>query len=719
LDSTSVVTPAVIHLQGSSLPVNANAQIKWGLVGQETNTSPIIQVSQCGALSYDMSIPDGTSAGAYDVFVRNVNTGAALSSTTFNVVSALTSPQARVLNPDHFVLDAPGTRQPFSIVISGSGFVSASFVRINYARQTILGDGSVHNAGELVGVVLSSAIQETQTQLTVPLTLERGDYTVSVVNPGELASAPLSLVVSLPDLQPNISNVQPPSAAPGQLTTLDASGSNFQYGMSASVTVPSGTISITQANVTFVSTSDARIVVNMPGPGPYTSKLTVTNPGGLGATSQFQVNAVAQGVTVAHFTMSGQGKSATDGAVLSLTAAVNTTVQVSFDGSSTIVAPGTTATSWAWKSGGTPVCGNSSTCALSFSSANNTVTLIVTDSKGASSTATGQVSVLFPQSGPTAHFNMSAQGKATTDGGTLSLSVPVNGNVDVSFTSTSTPGGAAITTYAWKSNGTAICGNSSTCTFNFGTASNTITLTTTDSNNQTSTATGAVALSFQSGPAAHFSMSAQGKSASDGGTLSLSVPVNGNVDVSFTSTSAQGGAAITAYAWKSNGTAICGNSSTCTFNFGTVSNTITLVVTDSSNQTSTATGTVVLSFQSGPAAHFSMSAQSKTANDGGTLSLSVPVNGNVTVNFSSTSTQGGAAITTYAWKSNGTAICGNSSTCTFNFGTASNTITLTVTDSNNQTSTATGTVVLSFQSGPAAHFSMSAQSKTANSPPPA
>jgi hypothetical protein len=91
-----------------------------------------------------------------------------------------------------------------------------------------------------------------------------------------------------------------------------------------------------------------------------------------------------------------------------------------------------------------------------------------------------------------------------------------------------------------------------------------------------------------------------------------------------------------------------------------------------------------------------MSAQSKSANDGGTLSLSVPVNGSVTVSFSSTSSQGSGAITTYVWKSNGTQICSNSSTCSFLFGTASNTITLTVTDSNNLTSTATGTVALSF-----------------------
>src|SRR5437016_13278822 len=107
------------------------------------------------------------------------------------------------------------------------------------------------------------------------------------------------------------------------------------------------------------------------------------------------------------------------------------------------------------------------------------------------------------------------------------------------------------------------------CSFTFGTASNAISLTVTDSNGLTSTATGQVNLSFQSGPTAHVSMSAQGQSANDSGTLNLSVAINGSVTVSFASTSSQGSATITNYVWKSNGTQICSNSLTCNFTFGT------------------------------------------------------------------------------------------------------------------------------------------------------
>lgn len=216
------------------------------------------------------------------------------------------------------------------------------------------------------------------------------------------------------------------------------------------------------------------------------------------------------------------------------------------------------------------------------------------------------------------------------------------------------------------------------------------------------------------GSAAHFAMSAQNKTANDGGTLSLSVPVNGNVTVGFdgSSTIVANGATITSWIWKSNGTQICSNSSSCSFNFGTASNTITLTVVDSNGKSSTATGTVALSFQQvqGLTAHFSMSAQGKSATDGGTLSLSVPVNGNVTVSFDGTPTTNasGVTIASWAWKSNGAPMCSNASSCSFNFGTASNTITLTVTDNDGQSSTATGTVMVTVDSSTPKGFTTSA-----------
>ena len=430
------------------------------------------------------------------------------------------------------------------------------------------------------------------------------------------------------------------------------------------------------------------------GPATHVITLKVTNSSGVSdtATATIVVASSTTGPT-SHFSMSAQGQTKTDGQTLTLSVPINGNVTVNF--ASTSSQGSSSITSYVWKSNGTQICTNSSTCNFNFGTASNAITLTVTDSNGLTSTASGQVNLTFP-TGPTAHFSMSAQGQTKTDGQTLTLSVPVNGNVTVNFASTSTQGSSSIISYVWKSNGTQICTNSSTCNFNFGTASNAITLTVTDSNGLTSTASGQVNLTFPTGPTAHFSMSAQGQTKTDGQTLTLSVPVNGNVTVNFASTSTQGSSSITSYVWKSNGTQICTNSSTCNFNFGTASNAITLTVTDSNGLTSTASGQVNLTFPTGPTAHFSMSAQGQTKTDGQTLTLSVPVNGNVTVNFASTSSQGSSSITNYVWKSNGTQICSNSSTCNFNFGTAGNTITLTVTNGNGLSSTATGQVNLTF-----------------------
>ncbi len=439
--------------------------------------------------------------------------------------------------------------------------------------------------------------------------------------------------------------------------------------------------------------------------------LTVTDSNSLTSTATGQVNVTHPSGPTAHFSMSGGGQSGNDGQTLTYSVPVNGNVSMTFTSTST---QGSAAiTTYAWKSNGTSICSNSSSCTASFGTPSNSITLTVTDSNSLTSTATGQVNVTHP-SGPTAHFSMSGGGQSGNDGQTLTYSVPVNGNVSMTFTSTSTQGSAAITTYAWKSNGTSICSNSSSCTASFGTPSNSITLTVTDSNSLTSTATGQVNITHPSGPTAHFSMSGGGQSGNDGQTLTYSVPVNGNVSMTFTSTSTQGSAAITTYAWASNGTAICSNSSSCTASFGTPSNSITLTVTDSNSLTSTATGQVNVTHPSGPTAHFSMSGGGQSGNDGQTLTYSVPVNGNVSMTFTSTSTQGSAAISTYAWKSNGTSICSNSSSCTASFGTPSNSITLTVTDSNSLTSTATGQVNITHPSGPTAHFSMSGGGQSGN-----
>lgn len=142
------------------------------------------------------------------------------------------------------------------------------------------------------------------------------------------------------------------------------------------------------------------------------------------------------------------------------------------------------------------------------------------------------------------------------------------------------------------SNGSAVCLNLPNCSLLLSAASNKTTSAVTDIVRQSSTATSEVSVTFQRGPTAHLSMTGQGQFRTDGQTLALTAPKDGGAMVDLISTSTHGGGGITTYVWKSNGTPICSNSPNCSLPFRTASNTITLTVTDSDGQSSTATGQV-------------------------------------------------------------------------------------------------------------------------------
>lgn len=439
------------------------------------------------------------------------------------------------------------------------------------------------------------------------------------------------------------------------------------------------------------------------GTASNTIMLRVTDGNGLVSTATAQLNLAFQQTAApptAHFTMSGGGRSGTDGSTLNYTVRVNGNVTIAFDGGSSVPG-GAPITAYQWASNGT-VIGTARTLTYTFGTPGNTITLRVTDANGMTSVASAQLNLNFQQAaGPIAHFTMSGGGKSGNDGATLSFTVPTNGNVTINFdASPSAAGGSSIVTYRWASNGT-IIGTTPILSYTFGTPSNTITLTVTDANGLSSTATAQINLSIQisTGPTAHFTMSGGGKSGGDGSTLSYLVPVNGNVAVMFDAApTVPGSGAITSYQWASNGTVI-GSGRMLNYTFGTPSNTISLKVTDANGLTSTATGQINLSFQQqtvGPTAHFAMIGGGKAGGDGSTLSYSVPVNGNVTIGFDAApSIAGSSAIVAYQWASNGTVI-GSSNALSFTFGTPSNTITLKVTDANGLTSTATGQINLSF-----------------------
>src|SRR5437773_6835153 len=117
---------------------------------------------------------------------------------------------------------------------------------------------------------------------------------------------------------------------------------------------------------------------------------------------------------------------------------------------------------------------------------------------------------------------MSSQGQTAGNGGTLNLSVPSGEDASVSFdASGSTAGSGTITAHEWTSNGTMIITQTSV-SYPSGTPSNSITLKVTNSGGQTATATAQINVSIAAAPTAVLSISAQGQSAGNGGTLNLS-----------------------------------------------------------------------------------------------------------------------------------------------------------------------------------------------------
>jgi hypothetical protein len=98
-------------------------------------------------------------------------------------------------------------------------------------------------------------------------------------------------------------------------------------------------------------------------------------------------------------------------------------------------------------------------------------------------------------------------------------------------------------------------------------------------------------------PTAAFAFTGGGKTGANNQTVNYTVARNGSVAIAFnTATSKAGSAPITGWVWQSNGSAISTQPS-FTYNFGTPSNNITLRVTDSKGQTSTATAVITVKAQ--------------------------------------------------------------------------------------------------------------------------
>ncbi len=164
------------------------------------------------------------------------------------------------------------------------------------------------------------------------------------------------------------------------------------------------------------------------------------------------------------------------------------------------------------------------------SSGTYTLDVSVRDSSSPQQTASkNYMLTVNPQqvAGPTAHFTMSAPGYSTvSDPGTLTVSVPGGGSINVTFTSTSTPGSASITSYSWYRNGTDFCAGTS-CAAPFGTPSNNITLTVTDANGKSASASALLIVNIGSSQPPSATTGSASAITSSSATLGATVNANG------------------------------------------------------------------------------------------------------------------------------------------------------------------------------------------------
>lgn len=341
------------------------------------------------------------------------------------------------------------------------------------------------------------------------------------------------------------------------------------------------------------------------------------------------------------FTISANAQSAIEGGVVSIAVPANGSVSVLLDaarsraGAAAII-------QYLWLSNGVAI-GTGQQLRYTFGTPSNRISLRVTDQAGRSAMADAQLNLSIqaptatgtpypaarptgPAVAPIAGFAMTALTQTAVDGGVMTIQLPANGTVSISLDASRTRvGSAPVIQYQWLNNGNVVAAGAVARFLAVG-PSNRITLRVTDANAQVSTAIAQANLVFQPvtsvipvqpqpvpratvpppatpvqqvaaavGPTAGFTMAAGTATANDGGVLSLTVPANGSVAVTFDagSRTRQGTAVVTQYQWLSNGTQI-GSGSRIQYLFGTLSNSITLRVTDASGHFSTAQAQVNL-----------------------------------------------------------------------------------------------------------------------------
>ena len=532
-----------------------------------------------------------------------------------------------------------------STITLGASSVSASASNPAISASLACQDGDASTV-----TLIASTTLPTQ---SITFRADKGN--IQLLDPSSVPTAQLNVAIN--NSTPTVSSDR---SSYSLTDSMRITGSGFGPGSSLTVSLQGIRTTATLINALTTRTDggfqQSTVFPNGTQPGAYTV-LAGSSDGRQSASTQI----ILKASPVAHFSMTANGHGAVDGGLLSLSVSQNASVNVSFDAAGSTASTGGSITKWVWQSNGGNLNCTSATCTLPFSTPSNSIQLTITDSSGQTAQATGQLNLTTVQ--PSGDFTVSTNINALSiiqgQVGTLTVSVQSSGGFQssVRLSPTGLPAGAtaSFNPVAVIPAANGVAPSSLSITVSASTTAGLYALAiqgTADGYAPKSANVGLSIVVPPPGPTAHFKVTALGQTAQDGQTLTLQPTSTAPIQVQLDgSGSVSPGGSITSWLWASSGVPLACATSTCTANFAALTNAVTLTITDTNGKLSTATAQVNLTFPGAPKVHFSMSAQSKTANDGGTLNLSVPVGGNVDVAFTSSSTPGGAAITTYAWAS--------------------------------------------------------------------
>jgi len=223
LQQNAVAVPGAVSVNGSGfLPRTAVVVSAVGEPGPVYSSSPVLTDAN-GNLSYTFVFDASTPPSRYDVFAKEQSSSPRYSNTlTLTLTAKNHAPTASRLSPPTVNTNTPTQAGPFAFLISGSGFVVQSFVRVVYAATGSYG-GVPRGVGETAATVTSTQVSSDGNSLGFSASLYIGAYTVVVINPDGQSTAPLALTVSPSPLGVSLSVGEAPASGSLQVATSDGS----------------------------------------------------------------------------------------------------------------------------------------------------------------------------------------------------------------------------------------------------------------------------------------------------------------------------------------------------------------------------------------------------------------------------------------------------------------------------------------------------------------